>query len=327
LTQLFDIGKVAPFHAARDPVNIPTIRRWGDAVGDRNPVHTDPDVAARSRFRQVVAPLTMLDVWTKPGLAYQRDLANPQGHAFEILDRSGFTSAVAVSSELRHGRHLVLGEVVTSAITLEDVSPEKATALGNGHFVTTRQDFFVGDAPVGSARFTVMRYRPAGERRTAAQRRPAGEHRLAGSVASPDQRDVLGTVTASGVSEGQVLPEVVVPITSTLIVSGALLTSDYFEGHHDRAAAQRLGSRDIFMNIHTTLGVVESYVGGWLGPNAEWRSISVRLGVPNYPGDDMHLEGEVASIHRDTGAAAIAFRGTNSLGVHVSGKVEVVVPA
>ena len=81
------------------------------------------------------------------------------------------------------------------------------------------------------------------------------------------------------------------------------------------------------MNIHTTLGVVESYVGGWLGPNAEWRSISVRLGVPNYPGDDMHLRGRwppstaTRALRRSPSVAP------NSLGVHVSGKVEVVVPA
>ena len=106
---MFDIGKVAPFHAARDPVTFPRSVAGAMRLGigiPCTPIRTSPH---DSRFRQVVAPLTMLDVWTKPGLAYQRDLANPQGHAFEILDRSGFTSAVAVSSELRHGRHLVLG--------------------------------------------------------------------------------------------------------------------------------------------------------------------------------------------------------------------------
>jgi hypothetical protein len=68
----FEFGRAVPFHVARDPVNVPMMRRWCDVMGVRHGVHTDPGVAGRSRFGRVVAPLAMLDVWTNPGLAYQR---------------------------------------------------------------------------------------------------------------------------------------------------------------------------------------------------------------------------------------------------------------
>src|SRR5689334_3028502 len=41
---------------APDPVNQPMIRHWAAAFEDANPVYTDPEAAARSRFGQIVAP-------------------------------------------------------------------------------------------------------------------------------------------------------------------------------------------------------------------------------------------------------------------------------
>ena len=323
----FDLGRPVPFHVARDPVNLPVMRRWCDAMGDRNPVHTDPDVAARSHFGRIVAPLAMLDVWTKPGLAYERDPSDPQGAAFEILDRDGFTSAVAVTSELTQERPLVLGDDLRSTVMLEAVSSEKSTALGEGHFVTTRHDFFACDEPVGRARFTVFKFRTTGDRRqpSTAPSTPAHDEEAA-TTAALIARDALGTVLASSLQVGERVPSRRIPVTTTLIVSGALMTSDYFDAHHDRDAAARRGSRDVFMNIHTTLGLVEGWASGWLGPNALWSSMSARLGTPNHPGDVMTLTGELAEVEPASGRLTIDFRATNSIGVHAQGTIHAEVP-
>ena len=200
----FEFGRAVPFHVARDPVNVPMMRRWCDVMGVRHGVHTDPVVAGRSRFGRVVAPLAMLDVWTNPGLAYERGI-DPKGAAFERLDAAGYTSAVAVSSELEQMRPLVEGDALRSTLMLEAVSPEKATALGPAHFVTTRQEYFVAEEPVGHSRFTVMKFRPTGETRPGKTAPQSVEH-------APEEatleRDELGTVVASGIEPGQ-------PITPT----------------------------------------------------------------------------------------------------------------
>ena len=320
----FDLGRSVPFHVARDPVSLPVIRRWCDAMGDANAVHTDPDVAARSRFGRVIAPLAMLDVWTKPGLVYERDTSDVQGAAFEILDRAGFTSAVAVSSELTQVRPLVVGDDLHSTVTLESVSDEKSTALGHGRFVTTTQELFVGDEPVGRSRFTVFKFRPVGDRRGPSTVASAPEEDRTATT-SPT-RDALGTVRAGSLRVGDRPPDVTIPVTTTLIVSGALMTSDYFDAHHDRDAAVRRGSKDVFMNIHTTLGVVEAWVSEWLGPNARWRSMSTRLGTTNYPGDAMTMTGTVTAVSPETGQVTIEHRATNGLGVHASGVIDVELP-
>ena len=300
---------------------MPMLRRWCDAVGDRNPLRIDPVIAARSRLGGPVAPLSMLDVWTKPGLSYQRNPDDPQGATFARLDTAGFRSAMAVSSELVQDRHLLLGDTLRSMLMLDAVSSEKRTTLGPAHFVTTRQDFFAGDEPVGHARCTVMKFRPADGSRAAAMP-PSDAQNGQNGLRADVGREEFGTLTAADLSPGQPIPPESIPVTATLIVAGALMTSDYFVGHHDRDAAVRLGSRDIFMNIHTSLGLIERCIGGWLSPNAVWRSMSTRLGVPSYPGDVLTVNGHVAAVG-ERGVTTLEYRVTNSLGVHAQGKVEV----
>ena len=146
------VGRSAPFNTARDVVNLPMIRHWCDVMGVADPRYLDPVDAE--------APIAMLDVWDKPGLTFVRDESNPQGAALTVLDAAGFTSTVAVNSDLEQARPLRLGELVHSTLTLEDVSPEKQTGLGVGHFVTSRIRYFVDDEVVGSVLFRVLKFRP-----------------------------------------------------------------------------------------------------------------------------------------------------------------------
>ena len=55
-----------------------------------------------------------------------------------------------------------------STLTLEDVSEEKHTGLGVGHFVTSRLTYLVGDEVVGSVLFRVLKFRPGSGRSAAA---------------------------------------------------------------------------------------------------------------------------------------------------------------
>ena len=120
---------------------------------------------------------------------------------------------------------------------------------------------------------------------------------------------------------GDELPELSIPITATLIVAGAIASRDYQDVHHDRDLAHERGSPDIFMNILTTNGLVGRYVTDWAGADAVLKKVSIRLGVPNYPGDTMVLTGRVVQID-DTGRATVEVRGANDLGDHVTGTVE-----
>lgn len=139
---------------------------------------------------------------------------------------------------------------------------------------------------------------------------------------------MASAMTYDGVQAGQQLPGLNIPITASLIVAGAIATGDYSLVHHDKAHAQAAGTPDIFMNILTSNGLVQRFVNDWAGPAARIRSVKLRLGAPNFPGDTMKLAGTVKGkeVVGPDKLVDVAVSGTNSLGEHVTATVRVALP-
>lgn len=134
---------------------------------------------------------------------------------------------------------------------------------------------------------------------------------------------MTGAHTTLTPATGQQLPPLRIDVTTRLIVAGALASRDFQDVHHDVAGAQAAGSPDIFMNILTTNGLVGRYVTDWAGPDARLEGISIRLGVPSRPGSTLEFSGQVTAVSEDKRSATVAVRGSNALGDHVTGTVEV----
>ncbi len=115
------------------------------------------------------------------------------------------------------------------------------------------------------------------------------------------------------------LPELVLDVTPTFVVATAIATRDFYPVHHDRDFALRGGSKDIFLNILTTTGLVQRYVTDWAGPEAIVRAVSIRLGAPCYAGDTLTFAGQASTD--ENGGQVITVTGTCSLGKHVTGTV------
>jgi len=312
------VGVAHPPEVARDAVNAAMIRHWCDAMTDGNPVYTDPAYAAKSIHGGIVAPPAMLNAWTMPGLPGRRG-NDPATSPMHALDEAGFSSVIATNSEHEYLRYLRPGDLLHSANELLDVSEEKQTGLGRGHFVTSRTSYRTqGGEEVGRMFFRLLKFRP-GTGRSAPPRAggvPASAPRE--HPPRPPRRET--TLRAHEVREGDSLAPCPVPITTTLIVAAAIASRDYQDVHHDRDAAIRRGTPDIFMNILTSSGLVARYVTDWAGPEALLTALRIRLGAPNHPGDTMLLEGRVAKA--DGGRVELELRGSNRLGDHVTGTVE-----
>jgi acyl dehydratase len=124
-----------------------------------------------------------------------------------------------------------------------------------------------------------------------------------------------------------VLPELVIDVTPTFVIASAIATRDFQDVHHDRDRAVERGSKDIFINILTTTGLVQRYVTDWAGPQALVRSVAIRLGVPCYAGDTLTFSGQAgARPAGEDGEVEVAVVGRCSLGDHVTGTVRVVLP-
>jgi len=135
------------------------------------------------------------------------------------------------------------------------------------------------------------------------------------------------SVRFEDVKVGQQLPPLDVPLTTAIIVGGALASRDYTPVHHDRAAANEAGMGDVFMNILTTNGYVGRYVTDWAGIDAKIRGLQIKLGTPNLPGDTMKMSGTVRETDVADGTAVIEVVGKNAWGNHVEGTVTVALPS
>lgn len=147
-----------------DKVNAPMIRHWCEAMGDDNPIYTDPAAAAREGFAGPVAPPAMLQAWTMYGyggkLPAGSDNRDPMA-VLAVLEAAAYPAVVAVNCEQEYTRYLEEGDEIYHRSSIESISEEKSTALGVGFFVTQLCTYYdQHDAVVGTMRFRVFKYRP-----------------------------------------------------------------------------------------------------------------------------------------------------------------------
>ncbi len=136
------------------------------------------------------------------------------------------------------------------------------------------------------------------------------------------------SLRSTEIAVGDELPPFELPVTSTVIVAGAVASRDFMPAHHDREFAMAQGAPDMFMNILTTNGYVSRFVTDWAGPEAMVRSIKIRLGAPAVPGQPLRFSGQVAqtSHEGDECVIEVAVRAANELGDHATGTVVITLP-
>ena len=129
------------------------------------------------------------------------------------------------------------------------------------------------------------------------------------------------SVRLADVRVGQELPTLSIPFTVTSVMAAAIATRDYQPVHHDVERARALGSETVFTSTHTASGYLERLVLAWAGPGAFLRRLKLRLGVPNYAGDTLHLRGRVTAVDVASGCVSVEAVGTNSRGEHVTAEL------
>jgi uncharacterized OB-fold protein len=161
-----------PEVAAPDPVNLPMIRHWTQAMGDANPLYTDAEFAASTSHGGIVAPPAMIQVWTMPGLDRSGQARTPVDDLLAALNQDGFTGVVATNCEQSYRRHLRPGERPVARTRLTDLAGPKRTALGEGYFVTWNVTWYADGEPVAEMLFRVLKFRPRERRTTPEGRAP-----------------------------------------------------------------------------------------------------------------------------------------------------------
>lgn len=275
------VGRRSGRRTCEDEVTWAAIKHFCGLVRDANPVYWD-EKAARSRFAGIPAPPGMLFVWSMPPLwrpdadAEAPTLATrvplPGNTVINVTTRSEFLEPVLV------GDRLSFEEVVS------DVTPEKATALGRGHFITTE-----------------LVYRNA--RDTLVARHENVLFRYDAAAPTDRAREKATPQNAEAESGGEILPTVELPVTLRLCVHDASATHDYFPGHHDRDYARAQNARDTYLNTMFFHGFVDRVVTDWTGPGGVVRKRLLRMKTPICVGDTIRTYARVVDRRVEEGRA------------------------
>jgi acyl dehydratase len=134
------------------------------------------------------------------------------------------------------------------------------------------------------------------------------------------------TLRWSDITVGDEVTPLEIPVTTTMIVAGAIASRDFMPVHHDRDYANKQGSPNLFMNILTSNGYCVRFLTDWAGPEAMITKLAIRLGVPSFPDDPLRFTGSVtgktegpAGVRPAENFVEVTFQAANSLGNHVSG--------
>jgi acyl dehydratase len=159
---------MGPPSEAPDPVNVPMIRHWVDALDDQNPVYLDRELAESTRFGGLVAPPAMLQAWTMPrpkiaGIAERGGAPGeiPRDNPIPVLDQAGYVGTLATNSELEFVRYLRPGDQLRVTTEVESISNRKTTSLGKGYFLTWVTRYSCGDELVGRQLFRIFKFDPS----------------------------------------------------------------------------------------------------------------------------------------------------------------------
>jgi len=177
--ELFDelsilVGGESPTYEG--PVNVckQMIRHWCEAMEDANPVYTNEEYASTTKFRGIIAPPTMIQAWCFPPLwpdgqelqwrdpvsfASKQPLALHQV-ALERLAKADFTGVFATRTVMEFMQPLRIGDRLSLVVKLIDVTPERDTRVGSGHFVTFMNSYTNQRGElVGTQSFTIFAFR------------------------------------------------------------------------------------------------------------------------------------------------------------------------
>jgi len=132
------VGTKSKARACEDDINWSAIKDFCSLARDANPNYWDED-AARSRYGTIVSPPGMLMVWQ------MRRRWNPSGPVEDPILATRVPlpgdTIINISTDSEFFRPMKLGDRLTVEEEIVDVSAEKRTRIGAGHFITTLSIF------------------------------------------------------------------------------------------------------------------------------------------------------------------------------------------
>lgn len=130
-----------------------------------------------------------------------------------------------------------------------------------------------------------------------------------------------------GISIGDEIDSISIPITLQRLVMEAGANRDFSFIHHDRDVARATGASDAYANTFFIAGMFERLLREWMGPAGQLNKIvNLRMNVFNVVGDTLIVAGNVSDIDVAAGKVTIALRCETEAGETVSAAATVTLP-
>ncbi|MFC2059424.1 MaoC family dehydratase N-terminal domain-containing protein [Chloroflexota bacterium] len=170
------IGQEGPLITGPDLVCKAMIRHWCEAMEDANPLYADEQYATRSKYGSIISPPMMIQSWSMAPLwpdgqelqfrhpekvSKTEGSPNPAWKANRILANAGYIGTVVTDNTFEFFGQLFPGDKAIVSVRLSDISPEKETSRGNGHFITTtRTTTNQNGELICKQSFTLFKFKP-----------------------------------------------------------------------------------------------------------------------------------------------------------------------
>jgi acyl dehydratase len=307
------------------------IRHWNETVEDGNPLYNDPEYARSRGFKDIIAQpgmvictLVMPYRWPMTdGFHKTRQLLH-----FEVKDLLELPVGILANYETFFHRPIEIGDRLSSAGRLVEISPFKRTRLGGGYFTKLETSYYNQREELVSQAFTnlfsyggaadeqgegdaaqraedeTQRAKPSTLEDQAPGERPSGDWLRGGwHNATEEMLESWRTGWApkppaelywEDVDEGDAMPKLVMPITVTRCVFMASASRDFAPQHHHTWYAQNKSrAREMFLGTHFNLGMLSRFMTDYGGPLSTVRRIQLQMMRTIGAGEDYCMSGVI----------------------------------
>lgn len=155
------IGIESEVTKGTDEVCRPMIRHYCEVMEDANPLYHDEAYAKESRYGEIIAPPTQVQVYTmRPLWPKVERKKNAMESLVELLKEHGYSSIVATEQVQEYFAPMKMGDEISYTISVKDISPLKQTARGPGYFSTFLYKFInQRNEVVCMQSFTILSYK------------------------------------------------------------------------------------------------------------------------------------------------------------------------
>lgn len=300
------IGRTGDTHYAVEPVNGPMIRFYASMIRDGNPTYWDEEWAD-DQWGGICAPPGMMLTLQSRHLWSPEDDEDREGVSVASVPLpEQFDSIINTQTETIVHEQIRAGTWLNWETEVVDVSEEKETALGSGHFVTTKTYLRNERGELLAEDINSMLRYDDGSGGDAegddgvSYDEPFAEGRRNVEIDEgfrPDDR--YESIDVESVTEGEVAHTYEYPVTYKRVIHDVAATRDFYPVHHDPEFARSSGTETIFLNTMALQGLVDRVALEWAGP--EWRVAerTIRMAGSALAGEKLTVEATVEDVSDD----------------------------